>query len=432
MNTQNTMGPKRVLVISKNTITAMKIAKLTMVLVVAVVLVAFVVPWTPSIAATGSVIALDPSNRTLTIEATIAGQIDGWKVQEGQYVEKGQVLAEIRQNDPNYRSRAQGIARQASNAVGNVESTIVQLDAKVDALESEKVAAVEKAKLGVAVARQELIDAQQAIATAEASLLSARQDIKRLTGLSADGLVSTRNIEVAQAAETSANAKLLAEKAKAAAARTKVRVAKANVKAVRAEKTSKIVNAKASLEKSKADKAKAVQDFAKATTTAVEQDAMLVRAPTTGYVLETIAGQGLELVKQGDVIATIVPISEDRAVELWVDGNDVPWVEEGRDVRIQFEGWPAVQFTGWPSVAAGTFAGTVKIIAPAATKNGKTRVVIVKSPGYDWPNAEQLRQGTNAIAWVLLEESTVAYEVWRRINGFPPQISENRKAKKKK
>ena len=67
-------------------------------------------------------------------------------------------------------------------------------------------------------------------------------------------------------------------------------------------------------------------------------------------------------VKAGERLVTLIPDTNDRAVELWVDGNDMPLLSEGRAVRLQFEGWPAVQFTGWPSVAVGTFGGRVALI----------------------------------------------------------------------
>ena len=54
------------------------------------------------------------------------------------------------------------------------------------------------------------------------------------------------------------------------------------------------------------------------------------------------------------MLAVIVPETEDRAVALYVDGNDAALVKPGSPVRLQFEGWPAIQWVGWPSAAVGT------------------------------------------------------------------------------
>jgi hypothetical protein len=39
-----------------------------------------------------------------------------------------------------------------------------------------------------------------------------------------------------------------------------------------------------------------------------------------------------------------------------------------------------------------------------------------------WPQARFLRQGITAKGWILLENVSIAYELWRIFNGFPPRI----------
>lgn len=153
-----------------------------------------------------------------------------------------------------------------------------------------------------------------------------------------------------------------------------------------------------------------------------------VKAPRAGTILRRMAGQESELVKAGDVLAVLVPETESRAVELWIDGNDIPLIEEGRRVRLQFEGWPAIQFSGWPSVAVGTFGGRVSFIDPTDNGYGKFRILVVPEPGERWPSARYLRQGVRANGWALLNQVTLGYELWRQFNGFPPALPENHAA----
>lgn len=157
------------------------------------------------------------------------------------------------------------------------------------------------------------------------------------------------------------------------------------------------------------------------------QSMQSVKAPRSGTILRRMSGQESELVKPGDVLAVIVPETESRAVELLVDGNDVPLVHEGRHVRLQFEGWPAVQFSGWPSVAIGTFGGRVSFVDAADSGNGKFRVVVIPEKGEKWPSHRYLRQGMRANGWVLLNRVTLGYELWRQFNGFPPSLPEDQK-----
>ena len=138
---------------------------------------------------------------------------------------------------------------------------------------------------------------------------------------------------------------------------------------------------------------------------------------------------GTQLVKKGDEICTIVPDTEDRAVQIWLDGNDAPLVEPGDHVRLQFEGWPAVQFAGWPSVAIGTFGGTVISVDMVDNGKGKFRCQVLRDKvdvsdptSQPWPEGRFLRQGVRANGWVLLKSVPLWFEVWRKLNGFPPTV----------
>jgi hypothetical protein len=39
-----------------------------------------------------------------------------------------------------------------------------------------------------------------------------------------------------------------------------------------------------------------------------------------------------------------------------------------------------------------------------------------------WPEERFLRQGVRANGWVLLEQVPLWFEVWRKLNGFPPTV----------
>jgi len=145
-----------------------------------------------------------------------------------------------------------------------------------------------------------------------------------------------------------------------------------------------------------------------------------VVAPMNGTILRRFAGEESVIVRAGEVIAELVPETTSRAIELWVDSNDLPLIEPGDTARLQFEGWPAIQFSGWPSVAVGTFGGVVAVIDAAANAQGKFRLLIVPGKNDTWPKAKYLRQGVRANGWVLLSQVKLGYELWRRFNGFPP------------
>lgn len=197
-----------------------------------------------------------------------------------------------------------------------------------------------------------------------------------------------------------------------------------------------------------------------------------VRAPCDGVIFRVLANSasGGTLVKVGDPLLSIVPeilLENDRVVELFLDGNDAPLVTEMwkaqvlelareqarlqglpleghelqdlyRDllnrqqltripVRLQFEGYPAIQWVGWPSVAVGTFGGVVAFVDPHDDGKGKFRILVRPDPQEEatnpWPSGFSLRQGLRAQGWVQLNRVPLGWELWRRLNGFPPVVA---------
>jgi hypothetical protein len=141
-------------------------------------------------------------------------------------------------------------------------------------------------------------------------------------------------------------------------------------------------------------------------------------------VFRLLSQPGGELLKAGDSIASFVPETANLVVELYMDGNDVPLIHAGDSVRLQFEGWPAIQFTGWPSVAVGTFGGKVMLVDSTDNGQGKFRILVEPDPNSEpWPSTRYLRQGVRTNGWVLLNQVSLGYELWRQFNGFPPTVN---------
>lgn len=150
------------------------------------------------------------------------------------------------------------------------------------------------------------------------------------------------------------------------------------------------------------------------------QSAQLVRAPRDGRVQQVNAATSGALVSAGAVLAVIAPERVERAVELYVDGRDVPLVRPGRPVRLEFEGWPAIQFSGWPALAIGFFDGQVRVLDPNARPDGLFRVIVEPTPGKPaWPDARYVRLGGKVRGWIQGVTVTAGYELWRQLNDFP-------------
>ncbi|ARU18026.1 efflux RND transporter periplasmic adaptor subunit [Croceicoccus marinus] len=149
----------------------------------------------------------------------------------------------------------------------------------------------------------------------------------------------------------------------------------------------------------------------------------VVLAPREGRVQQVNGELGGQLIDAGTVLAVIAPEQVQRAVELYVDARDVPIIERGSPVRLEFEGFPAIQFSGWPNLVYGVYDGQVRTIDPVAGPNGQFRVIVEPLPGAErpWPGERYVRQGSNVVGWIRGNTVTVGFEIWRQLNDFPLQ-----------
>ncbi|MEE4185291.1 MAG: HlyD family efflux transporter periplasmic adaptor subunit [Gammaproteobacteria bacterium] len=170
--------------------------------------------------------------------------------------------------------------------------------------------------------------------------------------------------------------------------------------------------------------AEAAAELTRADINLSRQSAQIVRAPRNGVILKVSASEATAFVSPGDVVASFVPDNAIRAVELYISGRDVALVRPGDKVRLQFDGWPVVQFSGWPSVAVGTFGGEVLVVDRSANSTGSFRVIVIEDESAEkpWPDQTYVRFGSKARGWVLLNTVPVGYELWRRLNSFPPNL----------
>lgn len=151
-----------------------------------------------------------------------------------------------------------------------------------------------------------------------------------------------------------------------------------------------------------------------------QKSAQVVTAPRDGRVQNLNAAAGGALISSGTVLATIAPERIERAVELYIDGRDIPLVEPGRAVRLEFEGFPAFQFSGWPGFAVGIYDGRVRSVDPTPRSDGLFRVLVEPVPGKtEWPAVRFVRQGGKVLGWVQDDTVSVGYELWRQLNDFP-------------
>ena len=386
--------------------------------------VAIVTPWQQNVTGSGQVIAYAPDARQPTIEAPVDGRPVRWWVSEGSHVRKGDPILELSDNDPLLVSRLEAEKEALEMQLESYTNRSQALETRVGAVTRAMQGSIASAEAQVRVANQKLKETEQAFHAAEANVEAVLLQLARQRLLFEQGLTPKRELELAQLEET--RARTGRERAEAAvnAAHGELEAKKADLARALATRDAELNNATASSESATSDAAKIRGELQKIDVRIARQATQLVRAPRNGSILKLLAFQHAQQVKRGDPLVAFVPETDDRAVELWLDGNDASLVTPGRHVRLQFEGWPAVQFAGWPSVAVGTFGGRVAFIDAADDGKGNFRIVIIPDAKDEkWPPSRYLRQGVQTNGWVLLNRVPLGYELWRQFNGFPPSVT---------
>lgn len=399
---------------------------LTLSLVVAAALV--FAPWMQTATGAGRVVALSPVERQQTIQSPLEGRIVRWHVVEGSRVQAGDPIVDLADIDPQMLAR---IAQERDALLSRIEAAQARaeaVEARLSSLGGSRRAGMNAADLRGSMATERRRAAAQALDAAIAAEKTAKLNIERVAALTQSGLRSRRDLELAELDEVRTRTDV-------DRARATLEAAKSEEVAIRADATKVGTDASATIEDARAGRAGAQAELAAASAELARievrlsrQRAQAVKAPRDGTIMRLLANNEAEMLRAGAPLAILIPDTDARAVELWVDGNDAPLISAGRHVRLQFEGWPAVQFAGWPSVAVGTFGGVVSLVDAHDDGKGRFRVLVTPDNGEPWPVGAFLRQGTRANGWVLLNRVRLGYELWRQFNGFPAVVASDEAA----
>ncbi|MBX2810468.1 MAG: HlyD family secretion protein [Myxococcales bacterium] len=386
-------------------------------------LFAAISPWRQNISGSGRIIAFQPNDRPQAIQAPISGRIVEWHVVEGSRAKTGQVLVDLADNDPDRLQRLE-IQRSANqDRLEAYQSQVRAYEERLEALRHSQRAQIAAAEAEVRVAHEGLQAKRELLIAARAKVDTASIQKTRMGGLAAEGLASKRDQELADLHATSAGADLQSARAGVRAAKSNLHTKQAALEKAQASTVVDLRSATAALRTAETLVASTQSALAGTESKLAQQQAQKIRAPRDGIVQRIVVQQGGMQVSLGQTLGYLVPDTQSRAAEIYVDGNDAALIKKDHPVRLQFEGWPALQFSGWPSVASGTFGGKVAFVDPSANGRGDFRVVVVPEQKDDpWPDPRYLRQGTQARGWILLEQVAVGYEIWRQFNGFPPSF----------
>ncbi|MCF8220075.1 MAG: HlyD family efflux transporter periplasmic adaptor subunit [Cryomorphaceae bacterium] len=404
------------------------------------VLLIMLLPWTQNIRSNGKITTLRPEQRPQTINSIIAGRIETWFVKDGDFVNKGDtivVISEVKDGyfDPQLINRTQQQIKNKELSVVSYEQKVSALDQRIDALIETSQLKLQQAKIKYRQARLKITADSIEFQAAETNYDIAKDQLTRFEKLLNQGLKSQTEVETRRMAMQRAQASMISAQQKLLQSRNDLIDAKVEVRSTEAKYRDEIAKAESEKMSAMTNMYDAEVDVTKLQSQAagysIRNGNYLILAPQDGYVTKILSSGIGETIKAGQELATIMPLNYDLAVEMYIRPMDYPLVRKGQPVRMQFDGWPAIIFSGWPNNSFGTFGGTVFAIDNFSSENGMFRILIAPDKkDHPWPKALRVGGGVNAM--LLLKDVAIGYELWRNINGFPPDFYTEKTSKDSK
>jgi multidrug efflux pump subunit AcrA (membrane-fusion protein) len=387
-------------------------------------------PWTQNIQADGKTIPLNPADRPQTIDATISGRIEKWFVKEGDRVKKGDTilfLSEVKSDyfDPELVVRAKSRVENKQGSVREYLAKINALNEMQEAFESEVLLKQQTIKNKIYQVIQKIEADSIDLNRVKLDLQIAVIQLERTKALNIKGIKSTAELEDKKFKIQELNAKLISSENK--------------LNITRNEKLNLLIEEKAILNDFLQKSGKINSDIAAARAAIMDTESYLdkLRSEAANYEIRTgfyfikapqdcfitkILKPGLgEIVKENESVLTILPANFPLAVALYIRPMDLPLIGPNQEVRFIFDGWPAIVFSGWPGNSFGTYEGRVAAIDNDISENGLYRIIVAADETRKkWP--KELRPGSGAQGIALLRDVPLWYELWRKLNGFPPDF----------
>lgn len=385
-------------------------------------------PWTQNIRAKGTVTTLYQDQRPQQVNTIIGGRVMKWHIKEGDYVKAGDTLIQLTEVkvdylDPNLLQRTKEQLAGKQQSVEYYKSKVGVADQQIGAINSGLQLKLNQLlnKLNQLQLKVQADSAEAAAANNDFAI--GNKQYNRQKAMYDSGLVSLTQLEIRNQQFQNAQAKKISAENKLANSKQDLTITRIEMSALQQENVEKVTKAQGEQFQSLTQIASGQADIAKLenqyASYNIRNGMYFILASQSGQIVKAQkAGIG-EFVKEGDMIAEIVPDKIQYAVEMYVQPLDLPLLAIKQKVRFLFDGFPAIVFSGWPKASSGTFGGEIVAVESNVSVNGKFRV-LVKEDVTDKPWPKELKIGAGAQGITLLKDVPVWYELWRNINGFPP------------
>ena len=397
---------------------------------VAVLFICLFLPWTQNINSKGYVTTRSPEQRPQSIPSVIGGRVEHWYVREGDFVKQGDTIVFISEIKSEYFDPE--LLTRTSEQLNAKAQSIETYDRKIGALQNQYTALKESLGLKREQTINKIQQARNKISMDSIDLVAyttnkdiAVNQLARTRELYEKGLKTLTELQDKEYKVQAATAAVSVQENKLLIGKNELVNLKIELQAIERDYEDKLAKSLSEQQSAISSRLESVAATSKLqnqfSTYSERQKFYYITAPQSGYITRTIKKGIGETVKEGEDIVTIMPDTYELAVEIYTRPQDIPLLEIGERVQLRFDGWPAIVISGWPKASTGVFTGRIVAIDKFISDNGYYRLLVSPDPDQRaWP--DPLSVGAGVHAFILLKEVPVWYEVWRLLNGFPPDF----------
>ena len=356
-------------------------------------------PWTQNINAGGRITTLYQDQRPQQMNTIIAGRIIKWFVREGDFVNKGDTIVQLLDVkddflDPKLVERTEEQLVSKRQKIDFFKEKILANGSQVIALESMRDFKLSALENKMDQLRRKVISDSAELTAAEIDYGIASEQLVRAKKMYSDGIIALTELERRTALFNKTLASVTEKQQKFQNTKQDIIICRMDMSVVQQEVADKVFKARSEIASSQTEIAATDIEVSKnqnqLANFVIRGSQRWLIAPQSGQITKARKAGINETVKEGEMIVEIVPDKVDHAAELFVKPMDLVLLSIGQEVRLIFDGYPAIVFSGWPQASYGTFSGNVKV-------------------------------GAGAQGFALLKNVRIWFELWRQINGFPPE-----------
>lgn len=306
------------------------------------------------------------------ISAKVPANVQQVLVQDGDYVQAGQTLLVLEDQDLNLKLQQAEAALKAAQAALKAATDTVSVTSQTNPTQVQqaqsnlaaKESAVSAAQATINQARATVATNQARVAQAQTAVNQTQADLQRYQSLYEEGAIAAQQLDAARAAFENAQAQLVAANQTVAEAEAEVKNAQAELQTARAEVETargqvnerQVSGQNVTVQQDQQQQAQAQVKQAQAALELARSQITytVIKAPISGYVGQITAQVG-QKVEAGQPLLSVVPLQTDQ---VYVDAN----FKETALGRLQIGEAAEVEVDAYPGE---TFHATIAGISPA-------------------------------------------------------------------